>query len=109
MFSIFGFGKKRSKKGSKKGSKKPNARIVRMARKYKVKITKKVGKRRVYKSISLIRRQIKKKMRKNRKSNKSSKSGKSGKRYIIGGRRGKCCELWPNGTKKYRCICRRRI
>jgi len=80
MFSIFGFGKKRyrrgrSKKGGKRGGgKKPPAGLVRMARKYRIKVSKKVGRRRVYKSLSLIRRQIKKKMRKMRKSRKVRKS-----------------------------------
>ena len=126
MFSIFGFGKKKYRKQeSKKVNKKPNAKIVRMARKYKVKISKKVGKKRVYKPVSLILRQIKikakfsKKVGKKRvyklltlkqrqmknKTRKTRKTRKCG-RYITGGIRNKCCELRANCTKKFRCRCR---
>jgi hypothetical protein len=58
---------KKSKKG-KKGHKKPPAALVKRARKYGVKISKKVGKKRVYKSVSVIKRQIKKKMTKLRRA-----------------------------------------
>jgi hypothetical protein len=58
---------KKSRKG-KKGHKKPPASLVKRARKYGVKISKKVGKKRVYKSVSVIKRQIKKKMTKLRRA-----------------------------------------
>jgi hypothetical protein len=58
---------KKSRKG-KKGHKKPPAALVKRARKYGVKISKKVGKKRVYKSVSVIKRQIKKKMTKLRRA-----------------------------------------
>ena len=43
--------------------KKPAARIVRLARKYKVKISVKRGSKRVYKPAKLLLKQIKRKMR----------------------------------------------
>ena len=51
MLSLFSFGKKKRshKRSHVKGSKKPSAKVMRMCKKYKIKATKKVGKKRVYK------------------------------------------------------------
>ena len=64
---LFGFGKKRKlvKKNSK--NKKPSSRLVKLARKYRVKISIKVGKRRVYKTDKLLMKQIRRKMKKSKK------------------------------------------
>jgi hypothetical protein len=66
------FGKKRRaprRKTSRKGrsSRKPPSAIRKMCKKLKIKITKKVGGRRVYKSLALLKKQIKLKKRKNAK------------------------------------------
>ena len=53
-----------------KVSKKPSKRVVKLARKYKVKISVKRGSKRVYKTEKLILRQIRKKMRRVRKVRK---------------------------------------
>ena len=72
--SIFSFGKKRrsrrsrkSRKSMKRNGKKPSAKVMRMCRKCKVKTTKKVGKRRVYRPESLLVKLCKKKMRRMKK------------------------------------------
>jgi hypothetical protein len=56
-----------------KVSKKPSKRVIKLARKYKVKISLKRGSKRVYKSEKLILKQVKKKMRTLRKSRKSAR------------------------------------
>ncbi len=70
MLSVLSFGKKRrtrrkvSRKGSKKSkSAKPPARLMRICRKYKIKATKKVGSRRVYKSIAVLKKACIKKVK----------------------------------------------
>ena len=55
------FGKKRRIKT--RSAKCLPARIIKMCRKLKIKVTKKIGKRRVYKSLSVIKKQIAKKMK----------------------------------------------
>jgi len=55
-------------------NKKPSARLVKLARKYKVKISLKRGSKRIYKSEKLLKKQIKMKMRKVRKSRKTRRS-----------------------------------
>ena len=86
MLGLFGFGKKRkvsrrktSRKVSK-GSKKPAAKVVRMCKKFKVKMTMKRGSKRIYKPtrvlLKLCKRKmkmLKKKMLKARKGSKKSK------------------------------------
>ena len=64
---FFGFGRRKTrkrtnKKGSKKG-RKPPARLIKMCKRYGVKSTKKVGKRRVYKSKTVLKRQLKRKIK----------------------------------------------
>jgi hypothetical protein len=82
MLSFLNFGKKKRKTRSKKG-RKPPAKILKMCRRFKIKCTKKVGKRRVYKSASALKKQLKRKMRKSRKSRrKSRKSRKSRRRRV---------------------------
>jgi hypothetical protein len=66
MVSLFLFGKKKKKVSRKKKTnvKKPPVNICKMCKRLKIKITKKVGNRRVYKSTSVLKKQIKQKMRK---------------------------------------------
>ena len=76
---FFGFGrKKRSSKNVRK-HKKPPARLIKMCKRYGIKCTKKVGKRRVYKSLTVIKRQLKRKM-KNRKSKFGAKNKRTRRR-----------------------------
>jgi len=80
MFFSFGFGKKkrRTVRSTKKksGSKKPPASLIRMCKKYRIKCTKKVGRKRVYKSISVLKKQLRRKRTiKRRKARKSVKKG----------------------------------
>jgi hypothetical protein len=56
-----------------KVNKKPSKKVIKLARKYKVKISLKRGSKRVYKSEKLILKQVKKKMRTLRKSRKSAR------------------------------------
>lgn len=60
----FLFGKKK-KKHSSKGRKPPSA-LLRMCKKYSIKVTRKVGKKRIYKKVSVLKRQLKQKMKKNK-------------------------------------------
>jgi len=55
---------------------KPPAALIKKAKKYHIKVTKKVGRKRVYKRVSLLKKQIKKAIRKLRKSRKVCKSRK---------------------------------
>ena len=57
------FGKKRKSSRKTRKSRKIPAKLAKMCRKYKIKTTKKVGKRRVPKSITVIKRQLKNKMK----------------------------------------------
>ncbi len=66
MLSLFGFGKRRKVKRSSKKSKavrKPPARLLKICKKYHVKATKKVGGRRCYKSVAVLKRMCLKKAR----------------------------------------------
>jgi hypothetical protein len=58
-----GFGKKRRTSRKTRKSRKIPAKLMKLCRKYKIKTTKKVGKRRVPKSMTLIKRQLKSKMK----------------------------------------------
>ena len=81
----FGFGKKRRRSTRRKSSKrsgsrkmmaKPPARLLKICKKYHVKATKKVGKKRVYKSISSLKKMcLKKAMALRKKLMKKCKSG----------------------------------
>jgi hypothetical protein len=59
---------RRTRKGrkgrkSRKGSKKPSSSVLRMCKRLKIKATKKVGKRRVYKKVSVLKKLIKRKLK----------------------------------------------
>jgi hypothetical protein len=64
MLSLFGFGKRRKvKRKSSKAVRKPPARLLKICKKYHVKATKKVGGRRVYMSVAVLKRKCLKKAR----------------------------------------------
>jgi hypothetical protein len=88
------FGKKRRRRTAKKAKsvKKPPARLLKICKKYRVKATKKVGKRRVYKSIAVLKRLCLKKARALKKklikmAKRSKKTGKKSKRATTRTRR----------------------
>lgn len=58
---------------------KPPSALIKKAKKYHIKVTKKVGRKRVYKRVSLLKKQIKKAIRKLRKSRKVRKVRKGRK------------------------------
>jgi hypothetical protein len=73
-FFLFGK-KKRTRKSGKSGKKtrKPPAAILKKCRKLKIKTTKKVGSKRVYRSVSLLKKLIKNKSRKSKKTRRNRK------------------------------------
>ena len=75
MFLSFGR-KKRKTSLKKKNVKKPPARLIKMCKKYHIKVTKKVGKKRVYKKVAVLKKQLKRKMKNVRKSKKTVGKGK---------------------------------
>ena len=89
---LFGlsFGKKRrrtTKRGKKGSSRKPPSKLLRICKKYRVKATKKVGGKRVYKSVASLKklclrkaRALKKKLEKAMKKRKGTKRRKGSKR-----------------------------
>jgi hypothetical protein len=83
---FFSFGRKRTRKG--KGGikgKKPSLAIRKACKKLKIKCTKKVGKRRVYKSTSALKKLIKKKRKiKGGKKRKTSRRRKVSRRFRFG-------------------------
>jgi len=69
---------RRGRKGVRKGVrkvKKPTKSLIRQCRKYGIKVTKKVGSRKVYKKISVLKKQLKRKMklRRTKKTKKTTK------------------------------------
>jgi hypothetical protein len=79
-FFLFGKKKRRSRKPRK--ASKPPAALLRKCRKFKIKTTKKVGKSRVYRSASLLKKLLKKKMKKAKKAKKvHRKSKRSHRKY----------------------------
>ena len=67
---------------------KPPAALIKKAKKYHIKVTKKVGRKRVYKRVSILKKQIKKAIRKLRKLRKLRKVRKGRKvRKVRKGRR----------------------
>jgi hypothetical protein len=66
MFT-FSFGRKKKRSTKRKASKKPSAYLRKMCKKYRIKVTRKVGKRRVYKKVSVLKKQLRKKMKKGHK------------------------------------------
>jgi hypothetical protein len=75
MLSLFGFGKKRKSK-NKRTNKKPPAKLLRLCKKLKIKVTIKRGSKRVYKKVTLLKKLCKRKMKlkKSRKVRKQRKS-----------------------------------
>jgi hypothetical protein len=75
MLSLFGFGKKRKSK-NKRTNKKPPAKLLRLCKKLKIKVTIKRGRKRVYKKVTLLKKLCKRKMKlkKSRKVRKQRKS-----------------------------------
>ena len=53
---LFSFGKKKRRVSRSKVMKKPPARLLSICKRYKVKSTKKIGRRRVYKSIAVLKK-----------------------------------------------------
>jgi hypothetical protein len=74
---FFSFGKKRkTRKKVRKVGKKPPTNILKACKRHGIKCTRKVGKRRVYKSVTLLKRLLRKKMHKKRKNTQKRKKGK---------------------------------
>jgi hypothetical protein len=78
MMGVPSFGKKKRssrRKGTRKGksARKPPASLLRRCKKYHIKTTKKSGKRRVYRKISLLKKLLNKKLKKLKKAKKSRK------------------------------------
>ena len=69
----FLFGRKR-RSVKKKG--KPPARLIKMCKRYRIKVTRKVGRKKVYKSVTVLKRQLKKKIKKIKKSKKVKRNKK---------------------------------
>ena len=73
MVDIFFFGKQTKRRVTKKRSvKKPPAKILRLCKKYKIKVTMKRGSKRVYKSLKVLKKQIAKAKKKHRRGRKVS-------------------------------------
>ena len=104
MFSVFGFGKKRkSRKVSRKGRKgrkgssaKPPARLLKICKHYKVKATKKVGRKRVYKSIAALKKMCLKKVR------ACMKKAKKSAKMSFGRRKSRCGDMAFGRRRKSR-------
>jgi hypothetical protein len=62
---------RKGRKGGRKGGK-PSKALVRMCRKHHIKVTRKVGKRKVYKKVSVLKKQLKRKIRLHRKKSKKT-------------------------------------
>jgi hypothetical protein len=68
----FLFGKKKKKRSVKKGKgRKLPAVLLRLCKKYHIKVTRKVGKRRIYKKVSVLKKQLKHKMKNKNKQRRS--------------------------------------
>lgn len=66
--------RKKTRKSVKKTGKRPARSLLKMCRKYKIKCTRKVGRRRVYKSTTVLKRQLRKKMKLAKRSKRSKRS-----------------------------------
>jgi hypothetical protein len=99
MLSLFGFGKKRRsapKKSSKKVKKsiKPPAKLLKMCKKLRVKVSLKRGGKRVYKKAKVLAKQCKRKLRmieKAKKARKGTRFGASNSRKVRRSRFGSSC------------------
>ena len=95
MLATLSFGKRRRKTSSSKSHhKKPPAKLLKLCKKYRVKATKKVGSRRVYKKVSVLKRQclkkakaLKKKLMKMHKKTTHRRSSEMGEEAMMFGRR----------------------
>jgi hypothetical protein len=110
MLSLFGFGKKRRsapKKSSKKVKKsvKPPAKLLKMCKKLRVKVSLKRGGKRVYKKAKVLAKQCKRKLRmieKAKKARKGTRFGASNSRKVRRSRFGSSStmdgyHMMPNG------------
>jgi len=79
-FNFFGFGRKRTRKTSRK-TVKPAKSLVKLCKKYGVKVTKKSGSKRTYKKTALLKKQCAKKIRSLIK--RKSKFGARGSRFGV--------------------------
>jgi hypothetical protein len=78
----FLFGKKKKKHSVKKGKgRKPPARLIKLCKKYRIKVTKKVGKKRIYKKVSVLKKQLKQKIKKNKRRSRFGKKNKRRSRF----------------------------
>ncbi len=72
--SPYGYGKRRRRRRKKrsfgKKAKKPSAALKRLCKKHKVRLTLKRGKKRVYKSEAMLKKQCKKAMKRKKKKSK---------------------------------------
>ena len=83
MAYLFSFGKRR-RTVKRSTVKRPPAALRKLAKKYRVKISLKKGHRRVYKKVTVIKKEIKKKMRKMRKIKSSRKLQQKSHRFQFG-------------------------
>jgi hypothetical protein len=78
MMGVPSYGKRRRRRTTKKSKKsktrKPPAALLKRCKKYRIKTTKKSGRRRVYKSVTELKRLLKKKLKKLKKSKRSKRS-----------------------------------
>ena len=80
MFLSFG---KKKRKSVKRSVRKPPAALLRKCRKYRVKTTIKRGRKRVYKKVSVLKKELSKKMKKAKKAKKTKRSRRSTGRKVI--------------------------
>jgi len=71
---LFGSRKKKKTKGSKK---RPPTRLIKMCKRYRIKCMRKIGRRRVYKSVSVLKKQLKNKLKKVKRTRRSYRSRRS--------------------------------
>jgi len=89
MFFSFGKKKRKSPKKVKKGVKKvvnrkPPTRLIKACKKFHIKVTKKVGKHRVYKKVSLLKKLLKNKLKRTKKTVKRVKKHAVKRRFRFG-------------------------
>jgi len=88
MFFSFGKKKRTSSKKVKKVKKvvnrKPPARLIKACKKYRIKVTKKVGKHRVYKKVSILKKLLKRKLKRTKKTVKRVKKHSVKRQFRFG-------------------------
>jgi len=88
MLNLFGFGKKRRSSRKTMKNRKPPARLLKCCKKYGVKTTKKVGSKRVYKKVGVLKKACLKKARALlKKVQKKSRFGKTNRSVSKFGKR----------------------